>query len=379
MSKTERFTLTVQEVPALLRELVGQGYRLMGPTVRDGAIVYESIEGVESLPRGWTERQSAGRYRLERRSDEAWFGYSQGPSSFKALFFVPRLRLFQVRRKDGSFIVHGDDTKPPKLALIGVRSCDLHAIAIQDRVFDAGEHVDPDYRARREGAFVIAVNCGQAGDNCFCSSMNTGPRATSGYDLALWELLDAPHRFVVEVGSSRGADLLAKLTAARASAADVALAEQQSVTTAGSMKKTLDTQGIQALLYENLDNPRWDDVAQRCLSCANCTMVCPTCFCSNVSDTTDLAGETADRTRTWDSCFTLDHSHVHGGSVHATNRSRYRQWLVHKFASWIDQFGSSGCVGCGRCIAWCPVGIDVTEELAAIRRSDVREDGDRDG
>lgn len=379
MSKTERFTLTVQEVPALLGELVVEGYQLMGPTVRDGAIVYESIEGVENLPRGWTERQAAGRYRLERRGDEAWFGYAQGPSSFKASFFVPRLQLLQLRRKDGSFVVHGEATQPPKLALIGVRACDLHAIAIQDRVFDSGDHVDPDYRARREGTFVIAVNCAQAGDNCFCSSMNTGPRATAGFDLAFWELLDGEHRFVVEVGSSRGADLLAKLQATRASAEDVALAEQQSVATAGSMKKTLDTQGIKALLYDNLDNARWDDVAKRCLSCANCTMVCPTCFCSNVSDTTDLAGETATRVRTWDSCFTLDHSHVHGGSVHATNRSRYRQWLVHKFASWIDQFGSSGCVGCGRCIAWCPVGIDVTEEIAAIRGSDMREEGGRGG
>jgi sulfhydrogenase subunit beta (sulfur reductase) len=119
-------------------------------------------------------------------------------------------------------------------------------------------------------------------------------------------------------------------------------------------------------------------VASRCLGCANCTLACPTCFCASVSDTTDLEGETAARVRRWDSCFTLDHSYIHGGSVRASLRARYRQWLTHKLASWIDQFGVSGCVGCGRCITWCPVGIDITEEVAAIRARDGasrREDG----
>lgn len=372
MTNNERFVLSVQQLEAVLHELSARGYQLMGPTVRDGAIVYDPIAGVADLPGGWTERQSAGRYRLERRQDEALFGYAQGPSSFKASFFVPRLRLFRVRRKDGSFIPDKHETSVPRLALIGVRSCDLHAIAIQDRVFRDGATVDPDYGARRDGVFVLAVNCGQPGDNCFCSSMQTGPRTAGGFDLALWELTDGAHRFVVEVGTPLGAELLAQLEVASATSEDVACAEQLSVDTAASMRKKLDTTGIKELLYANLENRRWDDVALRCLSCTNCTMVCPTCFCSSVTDTTDLTGETAERERRWDSCFTLEHSHVHGGSVHASNRSRYRQWLVHKFASWIDQFDTSGCVGCGRCIAWCPVGIDVTEEVAAIRASDAR-------
>ena len=98
-------------------------------------------------------------------------------------------------------------------------------------------------------------------------------------------------------------------------------------------------------------------------------MVCPTCFCTTVEDHSDLAGETAERVRSWDSCFTLDFSYVHGGSVRTETQSRYRQWMTHKLASWIDQFGTSGCVGCGRCITWCPVGIDITEEAAAIRQT----------
>jgi ferredoxin len=134
--------------------------------------------------------------------------------------------------------------------------------------------------------------------------------------------------------------------------------------------RSLDTEGIRDLLFSNLEHPRWDEVASRCLSCTNCTLVCPTCFCSSVTEVADLSGDRVDRERQWASCFTLDHARIHGGSVRSTTASRYRQWLTHKLAGWIDQFGSSGCTGCGRCITWCPVGIDLTEEVAAIRATD---------
>ena len=95
-------------------------------------------------------------------------------------------------------------------------------------------------------------------------------------------------------------------------------------------------------------------------------MVCPTCFCTSVADTTDVTGDHAERWQEWASCFDLDYSELHGGQVRSSGASRYRQWLTHKFGTWHTQFGQSGCVGCGRCIAWCPVGIDVTAELTAL-------------
>lgn len=365
----ERAGLTVAGLGELLGVLRADGYRLLGPTLRDGAIVHADISGVEDLPAGWTEAQQAGSYRLQRRADEALFGYSVGPQSWKQLFFVPRLPLFQLRRKDGSFVVEAEAAPPPRLALIGARSCDLHAIGVQDRTFLHGPFADPDYAARRKEVFVVAVQCGQAGGNCFCASMNTGPRSTSGFDLALTELFE-PHRFVVEVGSERGAEVLARVGHDAAPSDDVAQAEALVEQTARAMGRQMETAGLRELLYRNPDHPRWGDVAARCLSCANCTLACPTCFCASVEDTSDLTGETAERVRRWDSCFTLDHSYLHGGSVHASTKSRYRQWLTHKLASWLDQFGVSGCVGCGRCITWCPAGIDITEEVAAIRASD---------
>jgi ferredoxin len=359
--------LTRAGLAALLRELRSDGYRLVGPTVRDGAIVHAEISGIEDLPAGVGEEQEAGRYRLFRRTDDALFAWATGPQSWKAFFFAPRIQLFQIRRRGRSFEVHADEAAPPRLALIGARACDLAGIAVQDRIFLDGPYRDPDYAARRRDTFVVAVQCGRAGGTCFCVSMGTGPRAQAGFDLALTELGD---RFVVEIGSARGAALLARLEHRLASDEERQEAEALVERTARSMGRRLDTAEIRDLLMRNLDHPRWDDVAGRCLGCTNCTLVCPTCFCATVEDVTDLAGETAERWRRWDSCFTLDHSYLHGGSVRASLRARYRQWLTHKVATWIDQFGTSGCVGCGRCITWCPVGIDITEEVAAIRARD---------
>ena len=340
VSLGDQVVLGRPQLGTLLEALRADGYRLVGPRIRDGAIIYAEIETLDDVPAGWTEVQEAGAYRLRRR-------------------------------QEGGFTVLDEARAAPRLALIGARSCDLHAIVIQDRVFTGGGHVDPDYAARRRDVFVVAVNCGEAGGTCFCVSMNTGPRATRGFDLALTELIDARgHRFLAEIGSPAGTALLSRVGSEKAPDDDRRAADEAVARTAASMGRTIETRDIKDLLYRNLEYARWDDVAGRCLGCANCTLVCPTCFCAAVEDVTDLAGAHAERVRRWDSCFTLEHSYIPGGSVRASLKARYRQWLTHKLATWIDQFGSSGCVGCGRCITWCPVGIDITAEVAAIRASD---------
>jgi sulfhydrogenase subunit beta (sulfur reductase) len=362
----------------LLDALRRRGFTPIGPTVRQGAIVHDELDSAHDLPVGWTDVQEGGTYRLARRDDAAVFGHNVGPESWKRHLFQPTLELWRARRSaDGGLEVQKASPERPRYAFIGVRSCDLHAIAVQDRIFVEGPWADPDYSARREGAFIVAVNCGQAAATCFCVSMGTGPRAESGFDLALTELLDADgHRFLVEVGSERGGEVLGDLPSRPAEAADRDAAEQVSARTASQMGRELDTTDIRDLLYRNREHPRWDEVADRCLTCGNCTMVCPTCFCSSVDDATDLAGEEATRVRRWESCFSLEHSYVNGGHVRSSTKARYRQWMTHKLASWIDQFGTSGCVGCGRCITWCPVAIDITEEAAAIRATDVGSDAD---
>ena len=368
MYEPDRAVIEPETLDDLVGVLRGRGYLVLGPTVRDGAIVYAELESGAELPVGWTDRQDGGTYRLERRGDDARFGYAVGPHSWKQFLFPPRIRLWQASRNGGGGLeVDEEPVDETPLAFFGARSCDLHAIAIQDRVFVGGRFVDRDYAARREGTFVVAVNCFEPGGTCFCVSMGTGPRAEAGYDLALTEILEGEHRLLVEVGSEQGASVLRELRARPARQADADAAERAVAGAAARMGRELEAGDLRDLLANNLEHPRWDDVADRCLTCGNCVLVCPTCFCSTVEDHTDLAGEQAERWRTWDTCFSVDHSYIHGGSVRPDNRSRYRQWMTHKLGTWHDQFGTSGCVGCGRCITWCPVGIDITEEVAAIR------------
>jgi ferredoxin len=376
VDELRRAVIQPEAVDALVGVMQSRGYLVLGPTVRDGAIVYAELETGAELPVGWTDRQDGGTYRLERRSDEARFGYAVGPHSWKQFLFPPRVRLWQARRNgDSSLAVEEEPTDETSLAFFGVRSCDLHAIATQDRIFIGGRFVDRDYAARRDGAFVVAANCFEPGGTCFCVSMGTGPRAEAGYDLALTEILEGEHRLLVEVGTARGAAALAELPARPAEQADLDAAERAVAGAAARMGRAMEAGDLRELLADNLEHPRWDDVADRCLTCGNCVLVCPTCFCSTVEDHTDLAGEQAERWRTWDTCFSVDHSYIHGGSVRPDDRSRYRQWMTHKLGTWHDQFGTSGCVGCGRCVTWCPVGIDITEEVAAIRATPGGNDG----
>lgn len=371
------WVIPAAEMGALFGVLGDRGYGVLGPTIRDGAIVIGDVSGVEDLPVGWRDEQDGGRYRLSRRRDEAWFGYTVGPDSWKKVFFPKRQRLWQADRDSkGGVAVVEESAQGRKVALLGVRACDLRAIGIQDRVFMGGGYRDPHYAAAREDVFVIAVQCGVAGGTCFCASMGTGPEVNEGADLILTELIDKDrHEFWVLAGSEAGEGVLEALPVRRALPRDEETAKQVMRQTRSMMGRTMDSGGLRELLRANLEHPRWHEVAERCLACANCTMVCPTCFCSTVEEVTDLTGEHAERWRLWDSCFSLEYSYIHGGSVRTSMPARYRQWMTHKLGTWFDQFGVSGCVGCGRCITWCPVGIDITEEVDAIRSNPIRSKG----
>lgn len=355
---------------ALISALMAQNYEVIGPQREQGAIVYQPIEEASQLPIGWTDTQEAGSYRLVKGDRNALFDYVVGPHSWKRYLYPPVQRLWQAQRRGKGFMLEQSTDATPRYAFIGVRGCEIAAMEIQDRVFINAEFTDPGYAARRAEAFIVAVNCARPAATCFCTSQHTGPKASRGFDLALTELIDNErHEFAVEVGSQRGADILAEIPHRMATAEDTAAAEQVTRQATAAMEREMVTD-VAALLKRNLNHPRWDDVAQRCLSCGNCTLVCPTCFCTTVEDFTDLAGNTAERQRKWDSCFTLDFSYIHGGSIRRETRACYRQWMTHKLATWHDQFGSSGCVGCGRCITWCPVGIDITAEARAIQASE---------
>lgn len=351
------------DLQSLFDELIRLGFEVVGPRVDQSAIVYDQLTSVSQLPQGWSDVQMPGSYRLVPRDDQALFGYSVGPHSWKKYLFPPLLNVMRSQREGDGWLMTDTPAPSVKYACIGVRACELAAIGVQDRVFMSAAYVDPVYAERRQSLFLVAVNCTQAASTCFCTSMGTGPRCQAGFDLALTELDGG---FLVEVGSAAGAEVAATLPLREAEHLECQDGETLRQRAVDQITKHMDTDNLRDKLLSRLEHPRWDDVAQRCLSCANCTLVCPTCFCSSVDEVSDLVDDEVLRQRRWDSCFNFDFSHVSGGPIRNQTRSRYRQWLTHKLASWIDQFGTSGCVGCGRCITWCPVAIDITQEVAAL-------------
>lgn len=362
--------IDVRGLDALITTLDELGYDTVGPVVHDGAIMPRPVSGVRDLPVGYHDVQGPGHYRLEKGDDQAVFAWAVGPGSWKAELFPAAQELWKAEVSDGGVTFTEHEVRSAPMAVVGARPCEVAALGILDRVLSTSAVPDPRYDARRRGAFVVTAECGNPAATCFCASMGTGPGADEGFDLALCELDDRDgHRFLVRIGTDRGAAVMSRIATAEATTSDLESREETLTSAAQAITRKLPIEGLPAMLARNLEHPRWDDVAQRCLACGNCTLVCPTCFCSDVHDTTSLTGEVR-RDRVWASCFDLDHSYLHGGPVRASTSSRYRQWLTHKLSTWWDQFGTSGCVGCGRCIAWCPVGIDITEEATAIAGSD---------
>jgi len=348
------------------------GYEIIGPRVRDSVIVYDRVHSVDDLPIGVTEQQEKGVYRLRKRDDGALFGYTVGPHSWKMYLFPPRIRLFTAERHGNNLKIVEEQYNAKRLAFVGVRACELHAIHIQDRVFLNGIFKDPVYEEQRKNVFILAVNCTVSSSTCFCTSMDTGPMVGSGYDLVVTEVLKPRHHFLVDVGTSLGHELLSKVKHREANRDEVehalSMVEKNAKEMSMMGRRSIDTKGIKELLYSSYESKHWDDVGERCLACANCTMVCPTCFCNTIEDVVDLKGEHAERWRVWDSCFSDEFTYMHSNIIRRSRGAKYRHWITHKLASWIDQFGTSGCVGCGRCITWCPVGIDITEEVKALQQ-----------
>jgi len=370
-NNTTQAVLRPNDLSSLFDNLIQSGYEIIGPTVSSQTVVYDKITSPDNLPRGIIDQQYNGSYRLVKADSPALFGYVVGPQSWKKYLYPSTQEIWRAQKTKSGFEIVDNNESINKRAFLGVRPCELKAIAIYDKIFMEGPYADPMYKQRRENSIIIAVNCTRVGGTCFCVSMNTGPEAKSGFDLALTEIIEKDeHYFIFETGSDTGARILSKIPHKEASESHLKAKDKAIEKAKSQMGRTLSTDGLDELLRRNFDHPNWQKIAERCLTCGNCTMVCPTCFCTTTVDSTDLTGSLAIRSRKWDSCFTMDFSYIAGGSIRASAMSRYRQWMTHKLTNWQDQFGMSGCVGCGRCITWCPAGIDITEEARLIRESE---------
>lgn len=364
--------LTKDGLQDLIDVLKRAWHTILGPRIAGSAIIVDEIQQISDLPAGWSDDQDGGRYRLRKTGNGALFGFAATAQGWKRYLYPPNERMWAARRDGASFVLEERAPVDARYALLGVRACDLAGLAVLDRVLGTAGANDKAFQERRRDAFVIAVDCAAPGGTCFCVSMGTAPAARDGFDLALTELIDDDcHEFLVRPGSERGERVLSHVHGRSAGKGDKAAASRQTAEAASRMGREMPPDAA-GLLRRNLEHGRWQETAARCLTCGNCTSVCPTCFCTDVEENGALDGSFAERRRVWDSCFTIGFSFLHGGSIRQSAAARYRQWITHKLSFWHEQFGMSGCVGCGRCITWCPVGIDITEEVRAVRDSEAK-------
>jgi ferredoxin len=345
----------------LFTALIQAGYKIYGPRVRDGVIQFEHLDDPDSLPVGVTNDQQPGHYRLNTWESQRLFDWNHGPQTIKPLCFAPREVLWQEQAEPYGFKRVLPQATPT--AVIGVRACDLAALAIQDHHFELEMRPDPHYKQRRDSLLLIGIDCAHSADTCFCASTGDGPALDAGYDIGMAELDEG---FLIWHRSDKGQAITDQLELQSADDGQLEAMLQATSQAAREQTRKMPVNEELQQLYKRLDHGHWDQVAERCLSCGNCTAVCPTCFCYQVEHEMALTGDMAEMVRSWDSCFSPTHSDMGHFKVRSEVKHRYRQWLTHKLAGWQVQQRRIGCTGCGRCITWCPVGIDLTQEVTAV-------------
>jgi ferredoxin len=364
-SVASAWVMSPGDLVTMVEALCAEFEEVIAPVLVDGVIRMRPIDSAEELASGITDDQRPGAYRATDTGGAHRFSYAVGPDSLKAIVHPPRSPVWSMTRDDdGSIAVHVTPTRRVRRAVLGARACDLAALDRLRRTQLDGPHPDRHHATARAELFLIGVDCSRPAPTCFCASTGTGPFIEGGADLSLTELDDGDSvQYVLRAQSGQGREFAESLGLTPAGSEAIADADRAR-TGVGTTRSMPDNAA--AVVLADLEHPRWDDVADRCLTCGNCTAVCPTCFCTDTADRVDLDGHTAHRDRVWDTCFSLEYSHLGDGPARSSPRSRYRQWLTHKLGTWHDQFGESGCVGCGRCITWCPVGIDLTAEVDAL-------------
>ncbi|HXX59570.1 MAG TPA: 4Fe-4S dicluster domain-containing protein [Dehalococcoidales bacterium] len=275
--------------------------------------------------------------------------------------FPAREQILKFNVGDGAKVTPVTDTSAR--AIVGVHPCDINAIGLLDEVFIA-TNPDPNYIARRQNSIIIGVDDLNPSSKAFSPSMGTHV-AEGGFDLML---TDIGNRYLVQIGSNKGAELLAKNTQTSEPTAED-IAKQRAVHEAAQMKYQLHLEvprdRLPKLLEDYYDDPYWAERASTCFSCGSCVMVCPTCFCFDVQDDMALNLKEGTRTRQWDGCMLVDFAKVATGENFRHDKtSRFHHRMFRKGKYVVERFGKVGCVGCGRCVGACLV--DIASPVAAF-------------
>ncbi|MBO3839490.1 MAG: 4Fe-4S dicluster domain-containing protein [Thermoproteota archaeon] len=336
------FVLRKEELSHFSKHVISKGYSLFAPVKREARSTFKRIG--------------------ENQVDEVSLDYIRTTMPpLKTLLIPPKETLLRI--KDG-MIEEVLPNSEDRTAILGVHPCDVNAMNLLERVYTDRPR-DPYFEARRKSLLIIALNCNNADEYCFCTSFGTGPSLEEGFDLILTDLGD---RFLVEVGSRKGSELIGDFYMPRASSADLMEKDETIRRVKGMIKRHVNTAGLQRIMTGALYNPIWNELAGRCTGCGACNMVCPTCFCFNVVDEPELDSGSVLRSRTWDGCLLWEYAEVAlGGNFRRDLSARIRQFVTHKMNYWLNQYGALGCVGCGRCIEQCPAKIDITSVVARLR------------
>ncbi len=265
----------------------------------------------------------------------------------KALFQPQSEPLFEFR--DGKFVSLLGEIQPR--IIFGIRPCDVHALQLLDTVFNAEGAQDPYWLAKREKTTIITLGCEQPCSTCFCTSVGGSPFDRRGSDLLLTDMGD---HYALEAITDRGKALVQSMPSASADQTDDVNKVQSKAE--ASLPKTFDSTGIRDKLYQLFSSNYWEKMQQSCLGCGVCTYLCPTCFCFDIVD----EKQRSQRVRNWDTCmFRVYTQEASGHNPRPTKLERTRQRIMHKYAYWLDNINEIGCTGCGRCVRYCPVNLDI--------------------
>ncbi len=348
---------------SLIDYLVEQDYSVIAPTIKQDAIHYQPIHHIDEMVCSYHEQSSAGSYQLVKDQSGKYFNWSNGVSCLKPWFFKPHETLWQLNLNKTPPQYQAIIPKEQKKAFIGVRACDLAALQLQDQHFLQDKYLHQQYHANRQQSIFIAVHCAAPSTNCFCTSTEDGPECSQGFDIVMTELESG---FILQGENTFSQKLIDHLPVETVS--KQSWQEQDDILKRAKQKiqRAFNPEKVAKKLQQRLHDNIWQDIAEKCLACGNCTLVCPSCFCSKQGDEMPLAGNKVEHIQYWDSCFSEQHSYLGGIVIHQNIADRYKQWINHKLNWWFEQYGRSGCVGCGRCISWCPTGIDFFQQARAL-------------